>query len=276
MARGKYCDLPGALQCNTDVACSAGVCIPGATIDLPATCDCSGTLFTGMLCQAETITCFTSPCQHYAQCSDTGTNDITCACRGTGYEGEYCQTPKEGDCRPASHQCPSTAQCIVDVITDTAQCRCDSRYIGATCDIDLVFLIAVPLAMILVLSIYFFMNHRYPKARNLAILTITLAMYDFVTDVLFAFSEKSNFSIFGSYLAFIIIPMIFNLVLLARIFVTSVQQDPAMRDWLKSNPAISTAAAVLALTNVESFSLLQSNLFYKEMFSAPFNEKMAH
>ena len=34
-----------------------------------------------------------------------------------------------------------------DVASDTASCKCDSRYIGETCDIDLVFLIALPLAI---------------------------------------------------------------------------------------------------------------------------------
>jgi len=234
-------------------------------------------MFLGSFCQAETITCSPNPCQNYAQCSDTGINTISCACRGTGYEGDYCQTPKEGDCRAASHQCPSTALCIVDVMSDTASCRCDSRYIGDTCDIDLVFLIAVPLAMILVVGIYFFLNHRYPKARNIAILTVALTIYDFVTDVLFAFSEKTDSpTLFATYLTFTIVPMVFNFVLLARIFVSSIQDDHSMRGWLKNNHATTAATAVLALTNIESFSLLQSNLFHNDGFNAPFNEKVKH
>lgn len=57
---------------------------------------------------------------------------------------------------------------------------------------------------------------------------------------------------------------------------TLVKNDSRMQGWLKNNHASSAAIAVLALTNIESFSLLSSNLFHKEAFSAPFSEKMRH
>lgn len=234
-------------------------------------------MFTGSLCQAETITCSPNPCQNYAECADTGTNTISCACRGTGYEGQYCQTAKAGDCRAANQQCPSTAQCIVNVVADTAQCRCESRYIGPSCDIDLVFLVAIPFAMIFVVGLYFFMNRRYPKARNIIVLTVALTIYDFVTDVLFVFSQRSeNQALFISAMIFLAMPVIFNLVFLARLLTTAIQSDLGLQTWVKGNYATSAATVVLALTNIESFALLHSNLFYKESFNAPFSEKVLH
>jgi len=161
------------------------------------------------------------------------------------------------------------------VVTDAARCQCDSRYIGETCDIDLLFLIAVPLTMVLIVGIYFFMNYRYPKARNTVILIVALTIYNFVTDGLFAFSENPDSPrLFSAYLFFTAIPILLNCVLLARIFVTTIRDDHAMRDWLKSNPATSAAVFALALPKMNSFYLLSSNIFYKEAFSAPFSEKL--
>ena len=129
--------------------------------------------------------------------------------------------------------------------------------------------------MALILGIYFLVNYRYPKARNTVVLIVALTIYSIITDVLFLFSESSvSSSLFFPYLAFTIVPILINGVLLARIFVTTVRDDHAMQDWLKSNPATSAAVAALALQKITSFSLLSSNLFYKEAFNAPFNEKL--
>ena len=146
MTSGKYCENFGqAAQCYVDIVCqNNGVCIPGATLSLPATCGCSGTLFTGSLCQAETITCFQTPVRIMPSALklESTLSHARAVARGT--LAIIAKLPKKVIVVPPATR---VLQLPSDVASDTASCKCDSRYIGETCDIDLVFLIALPLAI---------------------------------------------------------------------------------------------------------------------------------
>lgn len=55
-------------------------------------CDCTGTGYSGVMCQMNIDECASSPCQNEAKCDDQ-INDYTCACYA-GYTGKFKPTRK--------------------------------------------------------------------------------------------------------------------------------------------------------------------------------------
>lgn len=210
------------------------------------------------------------PCKNQGQCIDAGINNFTCSCKA-GFTEIDCGTPIPGDCRGApEYQCPENADCSqLD-----GQCSCHPGFIGTFCDINLVALIALPFAVALSLCLYFILNKYYPAAKNQVVLSLALTLYDFTTDCLFAYSIRNDPSgLFMASLVFLALPVLFNLFILGTIFLTSVMYEPEMEKWLQENYTSAAAVAILSSTNIEMFALLQSRLFNKEYFNAPFSPK---
>ena len=79
-SKGKYCEVEGAPLCGKDIVCrNNGTCVPGASPQDTAWCDCSGTFFGGTFCQAETVTCANNPCRRGGLCVDAGVTPSTTA-----------------------------------------------------------------------------------------------------------------------------------------------------------------------------------------------------
>ena len=127
----------------------------------------------------------------------------------------------------------------------------------------------------IVLVSYLVLNRKYPKANNMAGLDVPLAIYALVSDALFLYSGywSANFSIFISFLVFAVVPIFFNLIIVGRIFV-SIRHDPNMQRWLDGNATITAAIMILAICNIQVVFLLNSKMFNKAMFSAPFSKKI--
>lgn len=162
-------------------------------------------------------------------------------------------------------------------VGDRATCDCsETGYIGSTCEISLVAIIALPVAASVTLGVYFLLRKVHPKANNAVVLTATLALYDFITDCTFMLSQAKtgiNSPIFISALVFLILPVLFNLFVAGNIFISSVWHNPEMDKWVKENFTTAAAVAILASTNIEMFLLLNSGLFNLDTFRAPLDEK---
>jgi len=122
----------------------------------------------------------------------------------------------------------------------------------------------------IVLVSYLVLNRKYPKANNMAGLDVPLAIYALVSDALFLYSGywSANFSIFISFLVFAVVPIFFNLI------IVSIRHDPNMLRWLDGNATITAAIMILAICNIQVVFLLNSKMFNKAMFSAPFSKKI--
>lgn len=132
------------------------------------------------------------------------------------------------------------------------------------------------MAIVVTFAVYFVLRCLYPQANNTVVLSVTLTLYDFVTDCLFVLSQsKSGTSspIFVASLVFLILPVLFNLVTVGKIFVNSVLHHPEMEKWVKENFTTAAAVAILASTNIEMFLLVHSGLFNLDAFRAPLDEK---
>lgn len=268
---GRFCEINNA-NCQNVVCQNGGTCV-----EATGTCDCAGTLYTGTLCQAETITCTPSPCRHDTSCLRVGPNNITCSCKGSGYTGSHCQVAILDDCRTSEYACASQAQCLTNLETDTSSCHCGTRYLGASCDIDLVWIILVGGLLLLAAGAYWFMRRKFPHAANSVILGVTLAAFDFVSDVLFVYSQKDvDGSVYAASLAFLAIPIMWNLLVLGYLFISNLLNNQQLQHWLRENTAVASASMLLALTNIEVVEILHSRLFYSAAFSAPLGGQFLH
>jgi len=129
-------------------------------------------------------------------------------------------------------------------------------------------------ALILCFIVYLVLRHYYPDSRNTIVITISLAVYDIVTDILFINSQQASQSVlFIPALVFLVVPILFNVCVLGYTFVTSVLKEGTMETWLEGNYALAAITAIMSTTNVEVFNLLQSNLFGIESFRAPFPKR---
>lgn len=199
-----------------------------------------------------------------------------CLCDFTHFSGRLCENAAVLTCDAIS--CLNSGACIPGATpNDPATCDCSkTQYIGATCDILLVAIIALPVAIGVTLLIYLVLHRFYPKAKNSVVLSFALALYDFVTDCVFMISQAQkdpSSPLFFCSLAFIIIPLLFNLFIVGRVFIASILHQPEMGKWLKENAGIASAVAIFASTNVEIFAILHSNLLYKDAFNAPFDAR---
>lgn len=306
--RGKYCELSGAARCIDDIIClNGGECIPGSAITA-ATCDCSGTLYTGSLCQTETVTCHPNPCQNNGVCQKLAENTVGCLCQGTGFTGERCELDgldcvrfgcqNGGFCDHVSRRCDcestafkgafceaETVECAplacsnngecTDTGVNTISCACPSGFYGERCEINLIILIVVPAVLSLSVLAFFILRRYYPDAQNGMVISVTLTLYDFATDCLFVYTLSAHEPIlFVLSLVFLVLPILFYLLALIRTFVMMILTNPDLGKWVNQNYAVVATTLVLSLTNIEMFSLLQSRLLYKEMFNAPLGDTL--
>ena len=265
--------------CNTSTSlCSEISCQnKGICLETSGTCDCTGTLFTGTLCQAESITCSPSPCLHDSPCTHNAPNNITCACLGTGYSGQHCQTAKEGDCRVSKYECSaSSAQCLTNPFTDVAQCQCYLFYVGDRCQTNLLIFILLGVALLALIALFFFLRRKYPKADNTVIFGLFLTVVDLVGDVLFLDSQAGNPTIFAALAVFLVVPMAVNCGFLVFILYTMLKYQPDMRTWLQNNVVVAAGVFVLSVTNIEAMQVLSSGLLNKQSFLAPFSPQNRH
>jgi len=210
------------------------------------------------------VTCTIVDCENDGSCVGG-----FCHCT-TGFKGRYCEQAAVVDC--SSNPCDRGGKCT-DVSQGVYTCDCTGTgAFGSTCNIVIAALVTLPGAIILAIVISLGLRCRYPKAQNWVVLQVVLTLYDFATDIAFVYYQATvGGAIFYCALVFLLVPIVFNFGVIAKIFWSSVKQNASMGLWLRDHYTAAAIVSLLACSNIEVFSLLHSQLFYHHTFSAPLN-----
>ncbi|XP_038064211.1 fibrillin-1-like isoform X3 [Patiria miniata] len=107
--------------------CTNGLCEDGVNT---FTCDCTGTDFTGTLCENQINNCAPNSCVN-GQCVD-GVLTFTCNCAGTDFTGTLCEN-RVNDC-PATNPCLNGGTCQDGTTPGAYSCLCPTGFTGMLCD----------------------------------------------------------------------------------------------------------------------------------------------
>jgi len=248
--------------CDISPCKNQGICVSQV-------CVCKPTFF-GRFCESQDASsCDNIACFNGGFCvpGNNSNDPATCDCTGTSYQGAQCET-KIDPC--ASKTCLNGASCAST--GDKAKCLCPPLFLGSACEVELLTLIFIPLGVLIVLIVYIILNRWFPQADNLVVVTISLGLYDFITDCLFAASQGEK-DILIPVVVFLAIPILFNLGTLLFALFKTFKSSPGLEKWLEENYGIAAGGILLASTNIECFLLLTSNLFYSEKFRAPLEKE---
>jgi len=262
--------------CETEVDyCESSPCTNGATC-FPGvktySCACQ-TGWAGAQCQQDINDCVLGVCKNGGLCTDNGPNNYTCDCGGTGHSGSNCQNDYI-DC--------TSGPCNSGTCTDTGPgvFTCDCHGVlnfGTQCEFYLPLVLCAPVLLGAVVALYFFMRKKYPQATNSAIFVVALALYDLIADVALVLTLWQDFSpYFNVLLAFLLVPSLLNFVALGFIIVRAVTVEDetglALKRWFSKQSAMLSLAALLSVSQLDVFLVLKANLFHSERFCAPFTE----
>jgi len=288
-------------DCDPNPCLNGGVCQDEGANSF--SCDCTNTGFQGIRCQTDAEDCLPNPCQNGGICTDEGTDLFSCDCNATEYTGEVCQIHRNdcnffpcanGRCDDTTSRCNcegsgftgafcslETVTCFpnpcenggtcIDTGTNMVQCSCPVLFLGSTCGIEALAIIAIAAGLVGVVLVFLILKYFYPEAENQIVIGVALVLYDFITDCLFASSQAEDITILIPAVVFIAIPVLFNLVVLLTVFVKAAK-TPEMERWLEANYAVAAGAVLLASTNIECILLLTSGLFNNEKFKAPLSD----
>jgi len=138
--------------------------------------------------------------------------------------------------------------------------------------VELLALILTLLGVVVVLVVYAILGRFFPLANNLILVTLALALYDFITDCLFAASQSDKEMVIPAVL-FLAMPILFNLVALLFSLSKTFKSSQGMEKWVEENYGMAAGGILLSSTNIECFLLLTSNLFHSKKFRAPLGKE---
>jgi len=260
---GSHCQV-NIDDCDPNPCLNGGKCIDGIK---SYKCDCNATECGGETCQYDRYNCkiFASICQNRGTCEEDG----RCECEGTGFEGPDCSL--ETITCEINNPCLKGGTCI-DLGINQVTCLCPPLFAGKVCEVELLTFILIVLGVLLLFLAYALLRWIFPQADNLILVTLTLALYDFITDCLFAASQSEKELLVPAVL-FLAVPILFNLVALFFILFRTLRKSQGIEKWLEENYGMAALGILLASTNIECVLLLSSNLFHSEKFRAPLGKK---
>ena len=151
-------------------------------------------------------------------------------------------------------------------------CNCTGTgYFGETCGIFLPAIVVLPVIITVALGLYFILRWRHPKAKNSIVLVVAGTIGDIVLSCLFTFMLATyDTTIFAASLVFLVIPVVFNFVVIVRFLFKSATDSKEVRVWMDSNFSVASTVALLSSFNTDVFEILHSRLFKMGAFDAPF------
>ncbi|CAG8643079.1 3207_t:CDS:2 [Rhizophagus irregularis] len=137
---------------------------------------------------------------------------------------------------------------------------------------NMLLLILVGCFVIIVGILYIFANIRDGKARNIAVPQFALILSDFSLDLLFIVTHSKDIPfLFIPSLIFSIFPCTFNLFWSIYIVIIEAMHNEKFLLWFKLNNAIASTFTVLASTEVEVLSILNSRAGGFKVLQAPWS-----
>ncbi|GES87200.1 hypothetical protein GLOIN_2v1733126 [Rhizophagus clarus] len=137
---------------------------------------------------------------------------------------------------------------------------------------NMFMLILVGCAVMIVGVLYVAANIRDEEARNIAVPQFALILSDFSLDLLFIVTHSKDIPfLFIPSLIFAIFPCTFNLLWSIYIIIIEAMQNEKFLLWFKLNHAIASTFTVLASTEVEVLSVLNSRAGGFKVLQAPWS-----
>ncbi|KAF0533977.1 hypothetical protein F8M41_010285 [Gigaspora margarita] len=131
----------------------------------------------------------------------------------------------------------------------------------------IIFFVAIALFTL----IFLVAKLRSPDSENFCILMLGLTLLRFVTNIFFTFTDAVLIpNIFIPSVAFLFIPIVFNLVLAFAVLYS--EKSDAYVDWFVQYGRVAVTFALASGANIDTLLILRANLMNFEMFRAPFSD----
>ncbi|CAG8529652.1 2653_t:CDS:10 [Ambispora gerdemannii] len=129
-------------------------------------------------------------------------------------------------------------------------------------------------AFILLISLYLFARYKNREANNFVILNLVIILQDFVFDVLFVVQNGRDFEVlFIPSVLTLIVPIFLNGTAALFILLSENSREDKFNDWFRKFPQIASIFTIFACADVEFLSVLSSQIFGLDIFSAVFSER---
>ncbi|KAF0533983.1 hypothetical protein F8M41_010291 [Gigaspora margarita] len=127
-------------------------------------------------------------------------------------------------------------------------------------------------AIVLFILIFLVARLRSPESENFCILTLGLTIFRFVTYVVFTFTDATLVpNIFIPSVAFLVIPVAFNLALAFTILFSEKSEE--FVGWFVQYGRVAVTFALVSGANIDTLLILRARLMNIEMFKAPFSDR---
>ncbi|KAF0533976.1 hypothetical protein F8M41_010284 [Gigaspora margarita] len=131
----------------------------------------------------------------------------------------------------------------------------------------IIFFVAIALFIL----IFLVARLKSPDSENFCILTLGFTVMRFITNIIFTFNDAVLIpNIFIPSVAFLVIPIVFNLVLAFAVLFS--EKSDAYVNWFVQYGRVAVTFALASGANIDTLLILRSNLMNIEMFRAPFSD----
>ena len=234
-------------------------------------------------------------CLNGGTCEVFPSGEARCACQ-PGYNGTFCE--ELFGCRQPENACNNGGVCNPESPGSAeVRCFCTAEYAGSACDelvsepFNVIVAIVIPLSVVggaLLLYLLAYGHARYTgnhAASNGIVIKVVLAIFDFMTDIVFVQAAWSDGGVtIPSLVAvlatvFIVAPFVVNVVLSTRFLVKQIAQAATERPheyaWFHdgSHQTAIVFAWVVSFMNVDIFALLDSRVFGWSWCQAPWVDR---
>ncbi|CAI2177307.1 14616_t:CDS:10 [Funneliformis geosporum] len=135
-------------------------------------------------------------------------------------------------------------------------------------------LIYVAIVIVILCAIYFVARRKNREGKNFVIVKVTLMLVDLILDI--AFVVTSGNDVKGLLLPSILcltIPIGFNSLVAFILLISEISTNKKFYGWFQAHSKPAAFLTILASTDVEAITLMSSELFGLQIFSAPLSKR---
>ncbi|GBC24435.1 uncharacterized protein OCT59_009094 [Rhizophagus irregularis] len=133
-------------------------------------------------------------------------------------------------------------------------------------------LLGILLIIGLLIVLFFFARSRNSNGNNIAILQLGLIIFDLVIDITFVNNNAKDIPVlYFPSIVFVTVPIGINTIL-AFYLITQENTRPKFLEWFMAHKKVASIFTILASADIETLSILHSNLAGFSFFNAPFSD----